>query len=91
MPVTLNISLTQKMRDFIDRRVADGDYASASDYIRCLLREDSKRHLDELLMQGLAAGPGRVLDEKGMEALAKEMAATIEQAANETKKAQGAA
>ena len=91
MPVTLNISLTQKMRDLIDLRVNDGDYASASDYIRCLLREDSKRHLDELMMQGLASGPGRVLDKKGMEALAREMDATIEQAIKETEEAQGAA
>ncbi len=77
MSVTLNISLTQKMRDYIDLRMKEGDYASASDYIRCLLREDSKRQLDERLMQGLASGAGRMLDREGVQALSKEMDATI--------------
>ena len=58
MAVTLNISITQKMRDYIDLRVQDGDFVSASDYIRCLLRTDSKRRLEDMLVEGQNSGHG---------------------------------
>lgn len=76
MPVTLNISLTQKMRDFIDLRVQDGDYASASDYIRCLLRADSEQRLDQMLVDGLK-GPFVELNESEWEKTAQEIISKI--------------
>ncbi len=36
---TMNISITDKMRAWVESRVADGDYATASDCLRDLLRE----------------------------------------------------
>lgn len=52
MTVTLNISITQKMRDYIDLQVKDGNYVSASDYVRALIRADSARQLDRMLVEG---------------------------------------
>lgn len=57
---TLNISLPESMRSFIDRKVADGGYSTASEYIRELVREDQKRQarlrLETLLLEGLESG-----------------------------------
>jgi len=37
---TLNISMTDRMREWIDTQVKVGEYANASDYIRDLIRHD---------------------------------------------------
>jgi Arc/MetJ-type ribon-helix-helix transcriptional regulator len=40
---TLNISLPDAMKAFVEARVQTGQYASASDYIRALVREDQQK------------------------------------------------
>ena len=37
---TLNISLPEPMRAYVDQQVAQGGYSTASEYIRQLVRED---------------------------------------------------
>ena len=39
---TLNISLPDAMREWIDAQVKSGEYANASDYIRDLVRHDQR-------------------------------------------------
>jgi antitoxin ParD1/3/4 len=60
---TLNISLPDSMRTFIEQKVAQGAYSTASEYIRQLVRDDQKRaaqeRLEALLMEGLESGPSR--------------------------------
>ena len=57
---TMNISLPDPMKDFVDRQVASGHYSSASEYVRRLIREDEKRRAEEkleaLLLEGLNSG-----------------------------------
>ena len=55
---TLNISLPDNLREWIDARVKKGDYSSASDYLRDLIRNDQKKHvnLDEFLLEGINSG-----------------------------------
>jgi len=57
---TMNISLPDTMKDFVDRQVASGHYSSASEYVRKLIREDEKRTAEEklkgLLLAGLNSG-----------------------------------
>ena len=55
---TLNISLPDNLRGWIDARVKKGDYSSASDYMRDLIRNDrrSNAELDELLLEGINSG-----------------------------------
>lgn len=53
---TVNISLPDPMKDYIDTQVTEGMYGSVSDYIRTLIREDQKRRAnDELEKKILAA------------------------------------
>ena len=52
---TMNISLPDKMREWIDQQVATGRYANASDLMRDLIRDaqvkaagiDSGRHINQ--------------------------------------------
>ncbi len=65
---TLNISLPEAMRVFIDEEIARGEYSTASEYIRQLIREDQKRvaqdRLERLLLEGIESGePVEISDE----------------------------
>lgn len=57
---TINISLPEQMRLFVEEQVTAGGYSTTSEYIRSLIRQDNERknkeHLDNLLLQGLASG-----------------------------------
>ena len=54
---TMNISLPDAMRAFIEQKVTAGGYSTASEYIRELVRADQKRaaqeRLEALLLEGL--------------------------------------
>lgn len=57
---SLNISLPQSLKDFVEARVEQGGYSTPSEFIRELLRESQKRQaqerLEELLLAGLDSG-----------------------------------
>ena len=57
---TLNISLPDQMRSFIEAQVSGGLYSSASDYVRALIREDQQRQeqvrLESQLLAALESG-----------------------------------
>lgn len=58
---TLNISLPDEMRAFIEAEVARGGYASASEYLRAVIREvqrrQAKQALEAKLREALTSGP----------------------------------
>ena len=58
---TLNISMPDELRSFIETRVSTGEYQSASDYLRDLIRHD-REETERLLAEGLDSGPSRPLD-----------------------------
>lgn len=61
---TLNVSLPDSMREFVDREVASGDYGTASAYIQQLIRRDKRRtEVREMLLAGLASGSAGAYDE----------------------------
>jgi antitoxin ParD1/3/4 len=57
---SLNISLPEALREFVDDQVKNGGYGTASEYIRELIRQDQKRAAEEkleaLLLEGLDSG-----------------------------------
>lgn len=55
---TLNISIPENMKEWINIQIKSGKYSSASDYMRDLVRTDqrTKEELDELLLEGLNSG-----------------------------------
>lgn len=54
---TMNISLPDPLKDFVDCQIAEGRYSSVSEYIRELIRDDERRkaqeRLEALLLEGL--------------------------------------
>jgi len=46
---TMNISLPEPLKDFVDRQIAAGRYSSASEYVRELIRNDEKQKAEEHL------------------------------------------
>lgn len=58
---TMSISLPATLKDYIKKRVAEGDFSNSSDFIRHLLREERKvraeKRLEVLLLEGLDSGP----------------------------------
>jgi len=54
---SMNISLPDPLKTFVDAQIAEGRYSSVSEYVRELIRADEKRKAEEqleaLLMEGL--------------------------------------
>ena len=54
---TMNISLPDQLKAFVDDQVGSGRYSSVSEYVRDLVRVDEKRKAQEklegLLMEGI--------------------------------------
>jgi antitoxin ParD1/3/4 len=54
---SMNISLPEPLKQFVDGQIAQGRYSSASEYVRELIRADEKRkaeeHLEAKLLEGL--------------------------------------
>ena len=57
---TMTISLPDPMREFVESEVSSGNYGSASELFRELVRERQKRknqeRLETLLLEGLESG-----------------------------------
>ena len=51
---TMNVSLPDPMKDWIEDRVRNGPYANVSDYVRDLIRHDKERR--EALVAALIEG-----------------------------------
>lgn len=67
MTATMNISLPDSMKAFVDERVKARGYGSHSEYLRDLVRKDeleaAKDKLRAMVAEGLASPPGRPWDE----------------------------
>jgi len=57
---SINISLPDTMRTYIEEKVATSGYSSVSEYFRELVRQDQKRQaaerLEAMLLEGLNSG-----------------------------------
>ena len=50
---TMNISLPDTLRDFVDDQIARGGYGTSSEYVRELIRRDQERlRLRALMLEG---------------------------------------
>lgn len=58
---TMNVSLPDQMKDWVERRSEDGRYSNSSDYVRALIRRDQEREtavadLQAAIDEGLESG-----------------------------------
>jgi len=60
---TMNISLPEALKAFVDEQVADKGYSTSSEYVRELIRrERDKERLRQLLLEGAASPQTKVAD-----------------------------
>ncbi len=59
MPMTsLNISLPEVLKSYVEGQVASGDWGTPSEYIRELIRQDKERRMASLEQELLAGARG---------------------------------
>ncbi|MBG6287770.1 type II toxin-antitoxin system ParD family antitoxin [Pseudomonas nitroreducens] len=67
---TMNISLPEALKGFVDDQVSQRGYGTSSEYVRELIRKDQDRqHLRDLLLAGAASEPGEAVGDGYFEAL----------------------
>lgn len=67
---TMNISLPEILKSFVDEQVATRGYGTSSEYVRELIRKDQERtRLRNLLLEGAGSEPSGTADEKYFEGL----------------------
>ncbi len=61
---TMNVSLPDQMKHWVEECVKTGRYANASDYVRDLIRQDHIKleRLRQALIEGENSGPSTSLD-----------------------------
>ena len=64
---TMNVSLPDPMKDWVEGQTKSGRYSNASDYVRDLIRRDQDRQaaiaeLQQLVDEGLASGTAQKFD-----------------------------
>ena len=63
MPMTsLNISLPEALKEYVEGQVASGDWGTPSEYVRELIRQDKERRLGSLEQELIAAAKGRKIE-----------------------------
>lgn len=79
MAASMNISLPETMKSFVDDLVQSGGYGTASEYIRELVRRDQKvraeARLEALLVEGLDSGDDISVNPEFWETLRGKLAA----------------
>jgi antitoxin ParD1/3/4 len=80
---SINISLPDGMRTYVEEQVADGAYSTISEYFRELVRQDQKRkakeHLETLLLEGLNSGNATPLTEQDWDDIRQAVRAKVSQ------------
>ena len=60
---TMNISLSEVLKSFVDEQVGEHGYSSSSEYVRELIRKDRDRQrLRGLLLEGATSPPAVAAD-----------------------------
>ncbi len=64
---TMNVSLPDPMKSWVEERTRDGSYSNASDYVRHLIRRDQERaraiaQLQAAITEGMESGEARPFD-----------------------------
>ena len=74
---TMNISLPDSLKDFIDQQVDQRGYGTSSEYIRDLIRKEQERlQLRGLLLAGALSAPTKPVDSGYFDGLRRKVRAT---------------
>jgi antitoxin ParD1/3/4 len=80
---TVNISLPESMKAYIDEQVSTGGYGTVSEFFRDLVRQDQKRKakesLETLLLEGLDSGASTPMSSQDWEDIRRAVQGKIAQ------------
>ena len=69
----MNLSLPLELKEWLDEQVKDGDYGTASEYVRDLLRRARERQVrrgvDAALIEAIESGASTVMDDADWNAI----------------------
>lgn len=70
MPSTMNISLPDSLKEFVDQQVREEGFAGTSDYVRDLIRRDrGETRLRTMLLEGAGSPAEGLFDDAYFESL----------------------
>jgi antitoxin ParD1/3/4 len=73
---TMNISVPDEMKAFVEAEMAQEGYASASEYLRALIRDAqrrrAKRELETKLREALESGPATPMTREDWDSIERE-------------------
>lgn len=80
---TMNVSLPDKMKQWVEEQVQSGRYGNSSDYVRDLVRRDQERaeareKLQQMVDEALASGLVRISREELLERVMSKAKAAVE-------------
>ncbi|NWN89867.1 MAG: type II toxin-antitoxin system ParD family antitoxin [Micrococcaceae bacterium] len=65
---TMNVSLPDELKKFVEAQVEEHDYVSSSEFLRDMLRREQDRtQLRALLIQGMESGAGSEMNDSYFE------------------------
>jgi antitoxin ParD1/3/4 len=76
---SLNISLPEALKEYVEGQVASGDWGTPSEYVRELIRQDKERRLCNLEQELIAAIKGRKIEVPIAEIRRKGLIASLRQ------------
>ena len=76
---TMNISVPDPMKDWVQGQIDEGKYASSSDYVRDLIRKDQQEKdkfaaLQAAITRGIESGQAGELDMESIKLKARQLA-----------------
>lgn len=72
---TMNISLPDELKQFVDQQVSAGAYGSSSEYLRELIRKQRDvEKLRALLLEGANSGPATLVTPETFKRMRRELA-----------------
>ncbi|WP_396599327.1 type II toxin-antitoxin system ParD family antitoxin [Frigoribacterium sp. R86507] len=67
---TMNVSLPDGLKHYVEAQVGERGFGTSSEFIRELIRrEQARTRLRDLVVEGMASGPGSDLDEQYLDGL----------------------
>lgn len=79
---SMNISVPEPMRDWVEALIKQGRYGNASEYFRELIRRDQERlareRLEQLLVEGIESGAPSPMTKKDWAEIRDEVAKKLE-------------
>jgi antitoxin ParD1/3/4 len=80
---TMNISLPDDLKAFVDEQVSSGGYGTTSEYVRALIRdarkEAARQRLEAMLLEGLSSGPATPMTDEWWAERRRELERRVEQ------------